>query len=509
MIRTPPRPFAPAVAPATPGWLYVVGIFLALLVGSTAAVPKLLLTTIVVSFVGALLVTGARKPWFALALCVCLYPIMSVARPIHNILGLPIYNSGVRCFPELIQVMILMYVMVRYIKDRNQTTRLQFTWDDSPVIVYLLVALYSVVIGCLNAHPLAPLNGWFVSITPAVFYLMVRWLKPTGQQKDTLIRTVLCVYVTVALLSMLDYFCRTDFGVALANSERPYFVPEGVPPSLYWRIYPRMQSILWEENYFAELSNIVILFSVSHLLYQRARKPHYFTLVVSLVSLLLTISRGGYMSLVVGLCVLLLQRSPNRRIVLIAIGVLVVGAATVLSTTSGAPILIRLSDRLETLTVQNAESGDLVSDRADHWKIALNSFQLYPSGTGLGTAGIAAAYSKVAVHSIGEGIFFRVLAEQGAIGLFGFVYMLGGTAWVLWRYLPVCDPVDRPLGAAMLAFHTGFVVHSAVASTFDYYFVVPVYWLLIGLFVSRTHQYLQKQATATSPRYVPLLPAKN
>ena len=491
-------------------WGAIVAVLLAASVGLGALAAldaKMFFAVWILIFVGYVGSRAWRQPWFALSVCICLYPVMSVARPLYGAFGLPVYNSGVRCFPELTQVMVLLFLMVRHVKLRQKTTHLQFVGDDVPMLVYLVVALYSVVIGCINVHPLAPLNGWFVSVTPAVFYLLICWLKPTAVQKDNLIRTTLCVYVVVAALSFVDYFHRTDFGVALANSERPFFVPEGIPAGLYWRIYPRMQSILWEENFFAELSNIVSLFLIATLLYQKGRRTHYLTLIISLVSLLLTISRAAYMTLAIGLLVLLIQRSPNRRMVLAMIGAVALGGAVLLTTTTGAPILLRVTQRVDSLTVQNAESGGLVSDRAHHWTQAMKSFVLFPSGTGLGTAGIAAAYSKVASQSVGEGTYFRVLAEQGGIGVAAFAYLLLGTFWILWRYLPVCDPTDRPLGAAMLAFHTGFVVHAAVASTYDYYFVVPVYWIFIALFVSRTQQYLATRQVAPRPN-VPLLPAR-
>ncbi|MBC7806281.1 MAG: O-antigen ligase family protein [Akkermansiaceae bacterium] len=494
-----PVPLAPDRHPkmiraATPWWVVLVGVLAAIGVGTLSAVnAKAVLALWIVLIAVTLVARSWKNPWLALTVCIALYPIITIARPIYNVYGLPVFNSGVRCFPELIQCLILSFLLVRHSLQRTEQTRLKIVGDDLPVVAYLLVAIYSVVIGCMNAHPLAPLNGWFVSVTPAVFYLIIRWLKPTDAQKNHLIRAVLAVYCVIAIPSIVDYFVRSDVGILLANSERPYFVPSPMDWHVYWRIYPRMQSLLWEENFFGELSNIVILLIVSYLLYQRGRLTLYLTLMLAVLSLILTISRGAYMSLAIGLCVLLLHRSPNRRAVICSIVVLIVCGAILLSTTIGAPVLFKMTDRLDTLTMANAESGELTSDRVHHWTRAWRSFLYYPSGTGLGTAGFAAHLSRVAEHTVGEGIFFRILAEQGILGLLVFVYLLASIFWILLTYLPVCHIRDRPLGAAMLAFHTGFVVHSTIASTYDYYFVVPVYWILIGLFVSRTHQYLDSQ----------------
>jgi O-antigen ligase len=176
----------------------------------------------------------------------------------------------------------------------------------------------------------------------------------------------------------------------------------------------------------------------------------------------------------------------------------VIGAVIVLNIRE-TPVVVNITRRLDTISVASAQNGDLTSDRMHHWTRAIQIFSEFPSGSGLGTAGFAAHLSGVAEETVGEGTFFRILAEQGVPGILAFVYLVLSLFWILWRLLPVCGERLRPLGASLLAFHTGFVIHAMVASTYDYYFVV-----FIGLFVSGAHQHLAAQRRLALPRYVEL-----
>ena len=91
-------------------------------------------------------------------------------------------------------------------RGRAAGTPFPVTANDLPVVVYMIAAVYSFVIGCVNVHPAAPINGWFVSITPAVWFLVVRWLRPDPATVRRNVYFLVYVYIALAIPSLLDYF---------------------------------------------------------------------------------------------------------------------------------------------------------------------------------------------------------------------------------------------------------------------------------------------------------------
>ena len=438
---------------------------------------------------------SVRDPWFAFRTAVVLYPIMAIARPLHNAYGWPVFTSGVRLFPELFQCLIIAHIVVAALKrGRAAGTPFPVTANDLPVVVYMIAAVYSFVIGCVNVHPAAPINGWFVSITPAVWFLVVRWLRPDPATVRRNVYFLVYVYIALAIPSLLDYFIRPEATMRLMDAERGYFVPQGMSPFVFWRIYPRMQSYLFEENVFGTVSVLVALFSAAHLMARKPRPALYALFALGIICSVLTISRGSWMTFAIGLSIMLLINGRHRpRITaLLACVVVMTGGAFMLWKDSPFVeyILPTVLARLSQISPDAAQRGELANDRTHQWREAWAIFLATPSGSGLGTVGIAAHYSKVAQHVVGDGIYFRVLAEQGVPGIVAFAFTLGGITWVLWRYLPVCDVESRPLCATMLGFHIGYCVQSIGGNTFDLYYVTPMYWMMLGFavcLIERSH----------------------
>jgi hypothetical protein len=481
----------------TPRYVYVLAAVLAVLVGVAAAVPKAA-ALLIVAAAGAFVVGRVlRRPMFGFSVALCIYPVFTALRAMHGAHNLPVFASGVRLFPEILQLLIVFHLLLRGALARdNPGRRLHLEWDDLPVAVYMVAGIYAFVVGWINVHPAAPINGWFVSLTPAVWYLLLRWIRPSEAQTDALLRLMRNTFFVLAALSLVDYIVRPDFTIWMSNSERGYFVPPRMTPPEFWRWYPRMQSFLYDENVFGTLCSLNVLWCVASMM---ARRPGWKVIVLLLLSaicMVLSMSRGALISSSVGLAVLLLLRGRHRPRVLAALvcGAILAGAALMQMRSTAAAII--LTERLQTIGVDAAKKGEVANDRWHQWRAGWQIFLDTPSGKGLGTVGYAAHLSKVSEHVVADGIYFRVLAEQGVPGLIAFVGTLAGVGWVLILYLPHTRGQTRVLGAALLAFHAGFVVHSVGANTFDYFYAAPLYWMLYGVFVTRARQEMGAEVLA-------------
>lgn len=488
--------------------MYALAVLLAGGIGAAAAFPKAFVALFILVIIATVAVASLRNPWTALLVTVVQYPVITTLRTLYTAFHLPVFFSGARFLPELLQCLILAYLLIR--GSRDARFRLRIYGDDLPVVAYIITGIYSFVVAWQHIHPLGPINGWYVSMTPAVFYLLIRWLQPTSEQTHRLIRQMGIAYIILAVVSLAAYFRRPDWFMWMSHAEHPFFVPDGLDPLVFWRFNPRMQSFLFEENVWGTVSELVAVLSAAFLMRPGSPRRLYGLFLLGTLCLALSISRGAIVSFVIAILALLIQRGRHQKRILGLLAVLAALGGCVLITLKDTPIVFTIVGRLNTVNTKKRKEGEIDNDRVLQWKRGLEVFEQMPSGKGLGTVGYGAALSKVSQYMVGDGLYFRILAEQGVPGILVFLYMIGSITWILWRYRQICSDEWKPLGNGLLAFHIGFCVHGLGANTFDYYCLSPVYFMLVALFVSAVHRdralALAKEKALAAPRYVPLIP---
>lgn len=475
---------------ATPRWLYLAGVLGAIAVGAAAAYPKALLALIVLGGVCAMLFGAVRNPWVALAIIVAQYPVMNTLRTIYTAHHLPVFTSGVRFFPDLLQIIILLQLLIWGIK--NPRYRLKIYGDDLPVLTYILVGIYSVIIAGQVTHPWGPINGWYVSMTPAMFYLVIRWLQPTHEQGQWFLRWMTRCAGVLLSVSLCMYVVRPDWYKILQNAEHPHFVPTLMNPLDFWQIYPRMQGFLFDEVVWGTLCTLIAVIAIAHLATHDSLLKRYAFVLLATLCLFCSLSRGSMISFACALVVLLIHPGPHRKQLAAILAIMVVLGGAGLYVMRGSWLVTVAMTRLDTVSVGAAKKGEIAKDRTHQWKAGWKIFQQTPSGLGLGTVGLGASLSKVTPYLVGDGMYFRVLAEQGVPGIVVFAYMLISIPWILWRYRNIVPVVWRPLGTGLFAFHFGFCIHGIGANTFDYYCIAPTYFMLLGLYVSAAHRQMSE-----------------
>jgi hypothetical protein len=420
-----------------------------------------------------------RRPFDGLVLAFCVFPLYPIVRGAITAYGVPIPTSGIRFWPELLLCAMFAGIVIGACARRE---RLRLYWDDLPSVAFVLGGLYSVLVVLRERPLLFAVFGVHFTLVSALFYFAARWSRPGPRDVARIVRVLLVSYALLAFASLLDYVVRPVAIMKISMVMRPPLFWGGLDPFVFWKTYPRMQSLLFEENVWGSMCALVSVFCLASLVQARpprALKPLF---LLSTLCLLLSMSRGAWLCWAASLFVLVLLRGRHRPRVVAACLALLVVAGAALGALRQHPRVMALWDRVERIGVTK---GRLTVDRADQWKNGLDAFRMNPSGLGLGTGGNAAVYSGLGQPTVADGHFVKVAMEQGVPGLLTLALCLTGVFWAIVRHLPATDGLEKALGLTLASFLVGMCFHAVGANTLDYDYMPAVFWTLAGLFLAR------------------------
>jgi hypothetical protein len=387
--------------------------------------------------------------------------------------------GGFRFWPEMLLIVIFAGIVTGCIVRRE---RLRLYWDDLPAIVFLLGGLYGVILSLSTQHLFFTIFGIHASLAPLFFYFAMRWIRPSREDSRRVLTLFLTTYAVLAILSLFDYLLRPVLGLQLAHAARPQLVPSGIDPISFWRLYFRMQSLLFEENLWGSLCALVSLLCLANFIFTRPSRATRALFFLSTVCLILTLSLGSIGCWLLGIAVLLTLRGRHRPRIVFTLAVLVtLGCWAVTATSKDVRVLMLLS-RVER---SGLAGGNLGLDRQHQWKVGADIFQHNPSGTGIGTVGYGASLTGRTLTAVADGNYFSIAAEEGVPGLITLALTLLGAVWVIVRHLPTTVGTEKTLGMALVAYLCGLCAHAIGANTFEYFYPFSVFWMLFGLFVAR------------------------
>jgi hypothetical protein len=254
-------------------------------------------------------------------------------------------------------------------------------------------------------------------------------------------------------------------------------------PQLFWRVYPRMQSLIFDENIWGSLSTLVALVSLARIASGTGGRPAWLLFCLATACVLLSMSRGSMACWLVGVVALLLLQGGGRQRARILWGCAGLAAllAAGLWTLRADPRFGALLERAASLTDTRSR---VAYDRVDMWKQAWDNFERWPSGTGIGTAGHASLYHGGG-GIITDGQYFKVAAEQGVPGLVAVAVGVVATLAVLARLKRGARGEERVFGLAAFAYLCGLCAQNVGSNAFDFFYTPHVFWTLAGLFVAR------------------------
>ncbi len=428
-----------------------------------------------------------QKPERGLAFCLIAFPWYAAFRG-FIIRQLPTALFGVRFWPELVLLAALAGLLLR--GALYPATRPRLRPDDAPAILYLTMCGYGLLLTLLTQHPLYALYGFHFVALPAMFYVLVRWLAPSLEGVCRLVRTVLWSWWTFAIVSFWAFFAGPSFVLDWNQAVRQQLYELSLSrgmvatdPQTFWRLYPRMQSLLFEENVWGALCAMVSLLAVGMLVVRRRPWAWGTLFALSTLGLLLSVARGALIGWVVGLAVLALQRqrfSGRLRAALCVLAVLSGGALLYLSENPRIVYFLQMADR----AVSGVSRGDF-DERTHQWEAGWDILRRNPSGTGIGTVGYSASSTGMTQSVVADGNYISLGAEMGWPGLILFFGTLLSMLWVLLRHQrAIQDARLRGLGLGLSAMLCGQLVHGVTANVFEYHYTFPLLWVLLALYVT-------------------------
>jgi O-antigen ligase len=216
------------------------------------------------------------------------------------------------------------------------------------------------------------------------------------------------------------------------------------------------------------------------------KKLKYFVLFVcacNFYPILFSYSRSGYVCAIAGIFILGLLKDRKLLIVLV---VLLIFYKFILPSSVVERIDGTFLDKEEISEEQERESvfdiGDVpveVTGRKHLWEKAMRYFEQEPF------LGIGFDSFRQSQGAITHGIFHRILAEEGLVGMTIFSMFI---ITVLWQSYRLFRHSKSKLGQGIgLGFFTCVLIHlvgSITGDTFVYYNMMAIYWLFLGVVAS-------------------------
>jgi O-Antigen ligase len=240
----------------------------------------------------------------------------------------------------------------------------------------------------------------------------------------------------------------------------------------------RVSAELADPNHFAGILVLVCLLLVALGISVRttwATIPTALASIALSIALLATLSRSGWLGLLVGV-VLLFVLLPARRWQLAAVAGVV--ALVVLSAGLTGPISARLSPHA-------TGPWEMLASRWRVWTAAVAMTSDHPL-FGVGLDNFRVYYPLYSVRPLAvdhaHNLFLNIIAERGILALLTFINLLFAYFLTIGKVLRRVDSgLLRALGAGLIASVGGYLVHSLFDVSYYDPQVLFLVWILIGL----------------------------
>ena len=335
-----------------------------------------------------------------------------------------------------------------------------------PLLLYFLASVVSV---CISGYRYASVDR--LTTVGACCWALFLALNAFRDQEG--IRRILYILVGVGCLTSL-YGILQYFGVVGGPHELDGF--------LTVEYLPRAFSTLGHPNLFGGLLVLILPIALGLLLGEESRGKKIAlaaAIVLMGIALLYTRSRGAWIGSILALAgaVALRLRWTTRRIALVLVGVLILGAV--------------LWSAVPSSFVRRAQSIENIGPRGIMWRAAAGIFRERPVlGQGIGTFQIhypryrpndywLLGLEPNVLHAHNE--YLEILAEMGGIGLITFA----GVIFAFFVALSAVLRRDRgpagDLAAGLCASVAGTLLHNTVSVSLRWISTGALFWLVLGI----------------------------
>lgn len=347
---------------------------------------------------------------------------------------------------------------------------------DIPILLFLVASLLSM--GRLtDVH--ASIDGFFLVLSYFIFfYLIISCTQSFADIK-------LLIYAFVGTGALLSLYGIYQYGIGFKELGK-YIATQSLAIDIPNRVF----AIFISPNHLA--GYLIMVIPLAFVVSLNAKKGWMrITMLTCLVlmvdCLFLTYSRGGILSLGLGLMVLLVGYGMRKQkdAFLNLIGVVILVAVTVFLITKAGAVLSSANPSYSALSFSQGVLS--VQGRLMLWKGALNIIKANPLiGTGVGTfASIYPLFQYGGLYSThAHNIYLEIFSETGLLGIISFisifVFIIGKAVHSTRQQ----QGVLYELSLALLAGALGFMVHNAIDFEWSMAAAGLLFWGIVGLIFS-------------------------
>jgi hypothetical protein len=420
--------------------------FIALLLGLLALVLAAYLLPAAARVVAPALLAGALGLIIAWRWPLAVLALMLAFTPLYD--GLVRYLTYVAEWPAgRLQMLslwkeggLLLLFAVVLMQHWTGRRRIRFRWYAFDLWLAALLLL-SVLYIALAARPMIGLYGLRNYLAPLAFFFLARWMTTSRRELALALALLLGVGVGVALFGIyqarvLDFPAMVGLGYVDEAGMVPYAfrtaLRDGFP-------IPRAVSTTTGPNQFAVYLNVLILVCLFGIVYLRVLWQRILLAGLAalyLVTLLLTLSRGGLLMLLVALLAwgaLMVEQhgvrrswrelTQNRLLLAGVIGLVLLGAVGIIQSGFATRVVRGLTGRDPAADAHQSSMAYSLVFMAEN-----------PLGIGLGMVGERALqFSSEAAIEHTESTFFQIGMELGLFGMALLLVALLSLLLTLWR----------------------------------------------------------------------------
>lgn len=379
-----------------------------------------------------------------------------------------------------VALVLLFMIWVARLLTRQDQTPFQFTPVGLPLLSFLVLAVFSFVIGMAHAGLQIQIVRHFAEILLALgLYFLVVNVVRSRERLERVVRALIVAGGISAALGIVFYVLPSDATIRILSLLRVFKYPTGADILRYIEDNPenslRAISTSIDPNVLGGLMILTAALTAPQLFAQRPLLPRKLVILAWLamfVCLILTFSRGALLGIAMALLVIAFVK--YRRI----IPILLIGAVIFYLAPVTQGYVTHLADAIT--------ASDLATQmRLGEYKDAFILISRNPI-FGVGFLGTPDIDTYLGVSSV----YLLMAEEMGLVGVAVFFLAMGIYYWqALSAWLGRLSRDDR-LAPILLGITTA-LIGSMTAGLFDHYFFnldfphsVTLFWLFVGLGVS-------------------------
>ena len=365
----------------------------------------------------------------------------------------------------------------------------RFTRLDVLFISFYLIAVLFLIFPIGEAQLINKALYFKNVILMGLFYFFGRNTRFDSDKTQQLLHLILVVGLLAFCLNLVEFAMDTHFqqftGYAKFNEEINDVIPKG-NFGLTWTFETQAVTKRFA-SFFADPLELAIsallMFSTALIMYLTTKResafPYLIMIGISLGLLMFSSSRSSLIALVVLLLYIAFVFRQYKLLLLVSVLVAIFSVYLVYFASEDLQYFV-----IDTITFQNTSSlGHLVE-----WMAALDSMISNPMGIGLATSGNVSSVDD-SIRVGGENQFLVFGVQMGWIGMFVYIFILGGAIIVTYRAFSELKKVNE----ARVAFIATAVKFAMILPLFTsnaekFFFVSLLSWWMVGYTVNALHR---------------------